>query len=132
LIERALLDTSALIAVETGRQLRADLLPSEAYLSVVTLAELHAGVLAATDPTTRQRRLATVHRAAELTALPIELRAALEWARLRVALRDAGRAMQINDLWVAAVALAHELPVATQDSDFDALSDLGLLEVIRV
>jgi predicted nucleic acid-binding protein len=40
--------------------------------------------------------------------------------------------MQINDLWVAAVALAHELPVATQDSDFDALSDLGLLEVIRV
>ncbi|HEY4894549.1 MAG TPA: hypothetical protein VII01_00535, partial [Solirubrobacteraceae bacterium] len=57
---RALLDTSVLIAQESGRRLDVDSVPDEIAVSVVTLAELHAGVLAATDTTTRARRLATV------------------------------------------------------------------------
>lgn len=40
--------------------------------------------------------------------------------------------MGINDLWIAAVALANGLPVVTQDSGFDVLAELGALEVIRV
>ncbi|WP_367280063.1 PIN domain-containing protein [Nocardioides sp.] len=43
----------------------------------------------------------------------------------------AGRAVPANDLWIAATAVAHDLPVVTQDSDFDVLAELGLLEVIR-
>jgi predicted nucleic acid-binding protein len=132
LTERGLLDTSVLVAVEGGRDLDLESLPAEAYLSVVTLAELHAGVLAARDREARSRRLATAQRAAELVAIPTDARAAHEWARLRVALRDAGRAMQINDLWIAAVAVANQLPVVTQDADFDALAELGLLDVVRV
>lgn len=57
---RGLLDTSVLIATEAGRLLDTNALPDEVFISVVTIAELQAGVLAAEDTATRARRLATL------------------------------------------------------------------------
>ncbi len=127
-----LFDTSVWIAGETGRVLATSRLPERAYVSVISLAELQAGVLAAVDTVTRSRRLATVNELASLTALPVDAAAANHWASLRVQLHEAGRHMQVNDLWIAAIALANDLPVVTQDQDFDALDELGLVGVIRV
>ena len=64
-----LLDTSVWIAGEVGRLLDTAALPDEAYVCVVTLAELQAGVLAAPDTRTRVARLATVERLAGLEPL---------------------------------------------------------------
>lgn len=58
--------------------------------------------------------------------------AASQRALLRVELHAAGRKAPVNDLWIAAIARANNLPVVTQDDDFDALADLGLLTVIKV
>jgi predicted nucleic acid-binding protein len=38
----------------------------------------------------------------------------------------------VNDLWIAATALAHRLPLVTQDSDFSALAQVPELEIIHV
>ena len=127
-----LLDTSVWIAGDVGRLLDTAALPDEAYVCVVTLAELQAGVLAAPDTRTRVARLATVERLAGLEPLAVDGAVARQWASLRVQLHEAGRSMGINDLWIAAVALANGLPVVTQDSGFDVLAELGALEVIRV
>jgi predicted nucleic acid-binding protein len=132
MIARGLLDTSVFIAREDGRLLQAERLPEQSLVSVVTVAELQAGVLAAADTATRQRRLVTAQLAAEVAPLPIDAVAAAQWARLRVLVHEAGRRIGINDLWIAAVALAHDLPVVTQDADFDVLAELGLAEVVRV
>ena len=43
----AILDTSIFIARESGRPLDRAALPDEGYITVVTLAELEAGLLAA-------------------------------------------------------------------------------------
>lgn len=40
--------------------------------------------------------------------------------------------MNVNDLWIAAIAKAHALPVVTQDADFEAIRDLGGPTVILV
>lgn len=58
--------------------------------------------------------------------------AARQWALLRVKLREAERRINVNDLWIAAIARANRLPLVTQDDDFNVLADLGLLEVVRV
>jgi predicted nucleic acid-binding protein len=129
---RGLLDTSVLIATETGRPLDSSALPDEVFISVVTIAELQAGVLAATDTATRARRLATLDSVAGLEALPIDIVAAGHWATLRVRLAEEGRRIKVNDLWIAAVAAAQDLPIVTQDSDFDALETIGGPRVIRV
>jgi predicted nucleic acid-binding protein len=56
----------------------------------------------------------------------------LEWARLRVQLADAGRRLNVNDSWIAATALAHDMPIVTQDDDFDVLSEFSRLVVLKV
>jgi predicted nucleic acid-binding protein len=129
---RGLLDTSVLIADESGRPLDVERLPDEAAISPVTLAELHVGVLAARDVDTRARRLATLEATADVHLLPVDERVAAAWARLRVHLAEAGRRLNVNDLWIAATALANDLPVVTQDNDFEPVDGVAGLSVVRV
>lgn len=127
-----MLDTSVLIARESERRLDTDALPEQTAISVVSLAELHAGVLAATDTSTRARRLTTLDAISVVDALPITADAARHWARLRVRLAEEGRKAKINDLWIAAVAASNQMDVVTQDDDFDAIESVGGPTVIRV
>ncbi|WP_120275559.1 type II toxin-antitoxin system VapC family toxin [Mycobacterium lehmannii] len=127
-----ILDTSVFIADESGRQLKTSLIPDELATTVVTLAELNAGVLAAKTSEIRARRLRTLDAIADMTALPVDEEAAQLWALLRVRLAEAGRRVRVNDLWIAAIAAAKHLPVVTQDSDFDALEGIAGLVIIRV
>ncbi|MEU2106909.1 MULTISPECIES: PIN domain-containing protein [unclassified Nocardia] len=46
------------------------------------------------------------------------------WALLIARLRSAGRKSPINDCWIAATALAHDIPMVTQDGDYEAMPDL--------
>lgn len=130
--ERGLLDTSVFIANESGRELNEASLPDEGAISPITVAELHVGVLAATDVDTRARRLATLDAVADVETLPIDNAVAAAWALLRIHLAGSKRRLNVNDLWIAATALAHDLPVVTQDEDFDPIKDVSGLEIIRV
>ena len=128
-MSRGLADTSVFIARESGRPLDARALPDELAVSVITIGELRAGVLAAGDVDTRDRRLATLTAALELDPVPVDESVAAEWARLRVLLRNSGQRMPVNDSWIAATALALGVTVVTQDDDFP---DLVGLHVTRV
>lgn len=59
-VTHAIADTSVFIAHETGRALAVDRLPDQLGVSVVTIAELRVGVLAAVDLDARDRRLTTL------------------------------------------------------------------------
>lgn len=133
-LDFALLDTSVFIARETGRPMDATRVSAETdvAVSVVTIAELQLGVLAAIGVETRAVRLATIDSLADAKVLPIDEDVAAAWARLRVKVAEAGRKVNVNDLWIAATAVAQRLPVVTQDGDFDALEGLAGLTVVRV
>lgn len=126
---RAIADTSIFIADETGRPLIAAARPDGLAVSVITIGELRAGVLAATDVSTRDRRLRTLTAALELDPIPIPIDTAVadRWATLRVLLRDRGLRMGVNDSWIAATALALGVPVLTRDDGFPALDELRVL-----
>jgi hypothetical protein len=128
-MSRGLADTSVFIARESGRPIDADALPDELAVSVITIGELRAGVLAATNVADRDRRLATLTAALRLDPVPVDDAVAAEWARLRVLLRDSARRMPVNDSWIAATALALGVPVVTQDDDFPDLPDLDVIRV---
>jgi len=128
-VSDGLADTSVFIAPESGRALRADRLPDRLAVSVITVGELRAGVLAAADLATRDRRLATLTAVLALGPAPVDDDVAAAWARLRVALRDLGRRMPVNDAWIAATAMALDVPLVTQDDDH---GDVPGLRVIRV
>lgn len=130
--DRGLLDTTVFIAAESGRSLRPEALPELFAISIVTKSELRAGVLAAADIETRDRRLATLESVAQMTVLPIWGGVDRVWAQMRAYLVASGRRVNANDIWIAATAAAYEIPVVTQDGDFNALSGVGGLTVIEV
>ncbi len=124
----ALADTSLFIAIEHERPLSASP-PEEVAISVITIGELRLGVLAAQDGPTQARRLETLTHAQLLDPIPIDQRVANAWGALRLALRDEGRRMPLNDSWIAATAIAYRIPVVSQDGDYD---DVPGLDVIRL
>ena len=126
---RALADTSLFIARESGRPLVESELPDELAISVITIGELRAGVLAAADVPTRDLRLATLAEALAFEAVPIDPPMAETWARLRLLLRDAGLRMPVNDSWIAATAMTLGVPVATQDDDYVEVRGLSVIRV---
>jgi predicted nucleic acid-binding protein len=74
----------------------------------------------------------TLTRLARAELLDVDVRAADRWAQLRVYLAESGRRVNVNDLWIAAIALANDLPIVTQDDEFAALEDFPGVELIRV
>ena len=124
-----LADTTVFITHESGRPLRADALPDRLAISVITIGELRAGVLAAGDLRTRDRRLSTLTAALALEPVPVDERVADAWARLRVTLRDLGLRMPVNDSWIAATAISLGVPVVTQDDDYVEVPGLAVVHV---
>lgn len=124
-----LADTSVFIAAESGRPLAEHLLPDRLGVSVITIGELRAGVLAATDVEVRNRRLTTLTQALALDPVPIDEAVAEAWAVLRVRLRDLGLRMPVNDAWIAATAMSLGVPVVTQDEDYVTLPGLDVIHV---
>lgn len=128
-----LLDTSIFIARETARPL--DPLPERVSVSVVTIGELELGVLATDDPELRARRGDTLALARLADPIPVSEAVMTAWARLVIECRRAGvqRAVRLTDALIAATAIAHGLPVVTQDADFERLAGASSeLRVLRV
>lgn len=68
-------------------------------------------------------------RALAFDPTPVDDEVASQWARLRVLLRDAGQRMPANDSWIAATAMALDVPVITQDRDYPTIGDLSVIRV---
>ncbi|MPZ24678.1 MAG: PIN domain-containing protein [Dehalococcoidia bacterium] len=123
-----LLDTSVFIATETGRPLGD--LPDTPAVSVVTVAELQLGVLMADDLGVRAARSRTLRRLEELFApLSIDRSVAGVFAELAAEARRLGRRPGILDALIAATAVAHGLPVYTQDDDFFRIPRVHVVRV---
>lgn len=123
-----LIDTSVLIGWENDR-FDKEKLPDDVSVSVVTVAELRLGVLTATSLEARARRMAALRLAESLAPLPVDDAAADAWAVLVASLRGAGRKAPINGSWIAATAIAHGIPVATQDDDYDGMPGLSVIRL---
>jgi predicted nucleic acid-binding protein len=128
-VTHGLADTSLFIAFEAGRPVATREVPGRLAVSVVTLAELRAGVLAARDLEARDRRLTTYAFVRGLDLVPVDADVAEAWAVLRVRLRDLGLKMNVNDSWIAATAIALGVPLVTQDADFGGVPGLDIVQV---
>ena len=130
--ERGLIDTSVVIALEA---IDRAVLPADVAISAMTLAELAAGPHAAADPAERARRQDRLQRTeATFDPLPVDAAVARAYGRIYAAVSATGRkarGRRAIDLFVAATALAADLPLYTRNpDDFAGLSDL--LDIITV
>jgi predicted nucleic acid-binding protein len=120
-VTRALLDTSVLIGTEVPDDV-------EGAISVASLAELHFGMLVATDSderALRAQRLGVIE--ATFDPLPIDAAVAREWGRLAAAVSQRGGRPRRRaiDLAIAATANVHGVALLTADAaDFAIVDDL--------
>ena len=76
-----------------------------------------------------ERRLATLTSVLALDPIPIDADVAEAWAGLRIRLRDTGQRMAVNESWIAATAIALDVPVVTQDDDYVDIPGLSVIHV---
>ena len=125
---RAVLDTSVLIAADVPE------LEGELAISAASIAELHFGVLVATDDGVRAERLRRLsHLQRSFDPLPIDDRVAAGYGQLAAALVHAGRTprSRVMDLLIAATALAHDARLYTR-SAADLVGIDQLIDIVEV
>ena len=127
-MSRGVLDTSVLIATDVQP------LPGELAISVISLAELHFGVLAAKNPDSRAQRLTRLTGLQRrFEALPVDDAGADSYGRLAARIVDTGRQprARVMDLLIAATAHAHAAALYTRNpNDLRGLEDL--VEIVAV
>lgn len=125
-----LLDTNTFIL--SGR-IDANLTPTEALISTITLAELSVGPLVAQTDTERAVRLAHVQQAeADFDALPFDAAAARAFGRVAADMRRSGRKPDARtyDAMIAATAIANDLPLYTcNPGDFRGIDGLRVVAI---
>ena len=128
---KGILDTSTLLLL--GRLGDTEQLPEEPLITTITLAELSVGPLVAASESERAARQAHLQQAeADFVPLPFDAAAARRFGQVASALRRQGRkpSARSYDAMIAAIALAHDLPVHTSNpSDFTGIPDLHVIAV---
>ena len=129
---RGLVDTSVVIDLDV---IDPERLPRELAVSAITLAELAAGPHATRDSGERARRQDRLQRTeATFEPLPVDGNVARAYGRVYAAVAATGRkarGRRATDLFIAATALAADLPLYTRNpADFAGLSEL--LDIVAV
>lgn len=125
---KVVLDTSVVVAVlrRVPGLMERVRTAEELLVPLVALGELEYGVNLATPPE-RQREAVRVFMESATLLLPTA-RTAAEYGRVKAALKAAGTPLPENDVWIAAVALEHGLPLAARDAHFAHVANLTLLD----
>jgi hypothetical protein len=126
------IDTNVVILL---RDLDPDQLPETPLITTVSLAELAVGPLVARDDAERARRQEHLQFAERsFDPLPFDAGAARAFGSVAAALRGANRKVAARgfDAMIAAIALAHGLPLFTTNADdFAIVADLTSVLVAR-
>ena len=115
-----ILDTNALSAFVGGDAGVGEVLRRQARVAipVIVLGEFRCGIAQS-----RHRPAYEAWLESQLThfeVLSIAEETTIAYAAVRLALRQLGRPIPANDVWIAALALQHRLPVLSRDHHFDA------------
>lgn len=122
-----LLDTNAAIALLNDD---ATILPliqraTGIYIPVIVMGELFFG--AENSGRTQKNLDKAEELATKYPILDCTLATARYYGRVRYALKKTGKTKPVNDIWIGAIALQHNLTLITRDSDFQAVDGLIVL-----
>ena len=115
----AVLDTSALIAALRGEPPAVAIIRrlDQLVIPAVALGELLAGGRGARSPQ-RYRAIQRLVASPRVELAPAGAGTAERYAAIVDSLRLAGRPIPTNDIWIAASAMEHGLPVVTSDRHY--------------
>jgi len=119
-----IVDTNALAAWAEADEPLLGVLPAHhlLVLPVVVIGEYRFGALKSQRRETMESWLERTIRAVRVGL--ITLATTDSYAAVRLMLRRKGRPIPANNVWIAALALQHRLPVLSRDAHFDSVDGL--------
>lgn len=119
-----ILDTNALSAVADNDPAAVRIFRHAATieLPVIVLGEYRFGIAHSRRHDEYEKWLGELIAATRV--LPVDEAASGHYARIRAELKKAGHPIPSNDLWIAALARQHRLPLMSRDEHFDAVQNL--------
>jgi tRNA(fMet)-specific endonuclease VapC len=119
-----ILDTNGLAAMADGDTLLGPVLERAAEISVpvIVLGEYRYGIRQSRERLRYERWLAEV--VASCRVLNVDEGTAEQYADVRSELKRSGHPIPGNDLWIAALARQHALPLVSRDRHFDFVPGL--------
>jgi tRNA(fMet)-specific endonuclease VapC len=123
---RVALDTNRLTDLFRGDAELADRLGQcdEVWIPLIVLAEMKAGFLGGSQQSRNEAVLRAFLAKPTVGILLPARETAEHYARLFVQLKRAGTPIPDNDLWIAALALEHDLQLITRDEHFEQVPQL--------
>lgn len=120
---RVLLDTNVAIALFSGeKSVSQQFAATEVYVSATVLGELYFGARKSAHASSNTAKIDQF--AAAVQVLSCDAVTAQLYGQIKDQLRSKGRPIPENDIWIAAVALQHSLPLATRDDHFTEVDAL--------
>jgi tRNA(fMet)-specific endonuclease VapC len=119
-----ILDTNGLSAMADGDPKLEPVLSraNELAIPVIVLGEYRYGIAQSRNQLRYEKWLAELVISCRI--LRIDEATATGYARIRGELKKAGRPIPGNDVWIAALARQHDMPVISRDEHFDFVSNL--------
>jgi tRNA(fMet)-specific endonuclease VapC len=123
-----LLDYSVIIAHFRGKLDLFQLVKPEEplFMPLTVLGELQKGALKSAAPQKQQAKIGELLKI--VAVINPDTATAASYARTSVALEAKGKPIPENDIWIAAVALELDMPLATRDEHFDWVDGLSVLK----
>lgn len=94
------------------------------HLPLIVLGELRAGFAAGSQKSANRANLQRFLNSPRVSILAPDEQTTHHYAQLYLHLRKKGTAIPTNDLWIAAVAVQHNLVLCTSDSHFQHLPQI--------
>ena len=95
------------------------------YLPFVVLAELRAGFLCGTLARRNEKTLTLFLNSPRVRVLCADEETAHHFAHVFAQLRLQGTPLPVHDIWIAALAIQHDLVLFSRDKHFDNLPQLA-------
>ena len=120
-----ILDTNGLSAIADGNATLEPILRevTEVAVPVIVLGEFRYGIRQSRGRRRYERWLA--ESIASYRVLRVDEETAERYAEIRGELKHSGRPIPANDLWIAALARQHALPLMSRDRHFDSVGGLA-------
>jgi tRNA(fMet)-specific endonuclease VapC len=126
-----LLDTSAYSGFNRGDERLRPWFNTQNIISLplIVIGELRAGFAAGSKTTENEQLLRRFLDSSSVQILPLTLETTKVFASLFLEVRNAGNAISTNDLWIAALAVEHNLPILTLDGDFQRIQGVEVIQI---
>lgn len=125
-MKRILIDTNAYTTFKQGEAEAIEILriPDFIGISTVVLGELLAGFAVGSKESLNRNELKMFLASPRVYVLPVDTATTAFYAQVYKQLRDKGRPIPTNDLWIAATAFQHGCALFTYDKHFAEVEGL--------